>query len=48
MSEAEKKFNIYLEKYCRKHKVSQEEAMKHRMVLDVKEYYEENEKGGDV
>lgn len=38
-------FDIYLEKYCRDHGLTQEEAMKHKTVQDVKAYYEENERG---
>lgn len=44
MPEAKDDFEIYLEKYCVKHGITPEEAKKHRMIQDVKAYYEE--KGG--
>ena len=43
-AEAEKAFEEYLEKYCRKHKCSKEEAEKHLLVKDVKKYYEDSRK----
>lgn len=44
MNEVENKFDIYLEKYCRKHKLTPEEAKKHKIVQDVKAYYDEQER----
>ena len=33
---------IYIEKYCSKHNISPEEAIKHKLVQEVKKFYEEN------
>ena len=35
-------FNLYLEKYCFKHQITPEEAMKHILVQEVKAMYEED------
>ena len=40
----EKNIDIYIGKYCQKHKITPEEAKKHQMVKDVAKYYEEKEK----
>ncbi len=40
-------FDIYLNKYCTSYHLSPEEAIKHRLVQEVKAYYEEK-KGGIV
>ena len=42
--EAEKAFEEYLEKYCKKHGYSKEEAEKHVLVKNVKQYYEDSRK----
>ena len=36
-------FEIYLEKYCKERGISAEEALTHRLIRDIKEYYENNE-----
>ena len=36
-------FDRYLERYCTKHKIDPEEAKKHKLVQDTKEYYYERE-----
>ena len=41
----EEDFNLYLEKYCKTYGVPREEAIKHKMVQDVKKYYENLERG---
>lgn len=33
-------FDIYLEKYCKERGISKEEALKHKIVQEVKAYYE--------
>lgn len=33
-------FEIYLEKYCEDRGISAEEALTHRLIRDIKEYYE--------
>lgn len=38
-------FERYLERYCKKHEISPEEAKEHYLVKEVKVYYEER---GDV
>ena len=43
-AEAEKTFEEYLEKYCRKHGYSKEEAEKHALINEVKQYYEDSRK----
>lgn len=35
-----KDIDIYIEKYCKKHKITPEEARKHQLVRDVAAYYE--------
>ena len=45
--EPKDEFEIYLEKYMRSYKVTREEALKHKLVQYVKEYYE-SKKGGDT
>ena len=34
-------FKEYLERYCTKHRISTEEAKQHKLVQEVKKYYEE-------
>lgn len=41
--EGEKDFREYVEKYCRKHKISPEEAEKHYLVRAYKSYLEERD-----
>lgn len=41
--ESEADFREYVEKYCRKHKISPEEAEKHYLVRAYKSYLEELE-----
>lgn len=38
--EANKDYERYLERYCRQYGCTREEAEKHQLVKDVKEYYE--------
>ena len=33
-------FDIYVEKYSTKHKITTEEAKQHKLVKEVKEYYD--------
>lgn len=40
-------FELFLEKYCKKHKLTPEEAKTHLLVRDVEAYYEEKH-GGDI
>ena len=37
-------FKEYVERYCKKHKCTVEEALKHKVVEDVCEQYRENDK----
>lgn len=37
---AKEKLDIFLDKYCKKHKITPEEAKEHQLVKDVKAYYE--------
>ena len=37
--------DTYIEKYCTKHEISQEEAKQHVLVKEVAEYYENAQKG---
>ena len=37
-------FKEYVERYCKKHKCTVEEALKHKIVEDVYEQYKENSK----
>lgn len=34
-------FNEYIERYSTKHRITSEEALSHKMVQEVKKYYEE-------
>lgn len=36
--------DIYVERYCKKHNGTKEEAETHKLVQEVKKYYEENTK----
>ena len=38
-------FEIYVERYCKKHRCSVEEAKKHALVKNVQKYYNETNKG---
>ncbi len=40
MAETKSDFEEYVEKYCRTYNVTPEEAKKHKLVQNVKEYYE--------
>lgn len=42
MRDVESDFEAYVERYCRKHKITPEEAKEHAMVREVKAYYEED------
>lgn len=45
MNEAELNYQEYLERYCRKHKISKEVAETHALVKEVKKlYFKENDK----
>lgn len=35
-------YEEYLERYCRKHKITKEEAESHALVKEIKKYYEES------
>lgn len=37
----ESDFNDYVEKYAIKHQISKEAALKHQMIKDVRDYYNE-------
>lgn len=37
--QAQDDYNLYLEKYCVKHRLSKDEAEKHQMIKDVKRFY---------
>ena len=39
-------FEAYVERYCRQYDVTPEEAMEHKLVQEVKLYYEITESGG--
>ena len=39
-------FEIYLEKYCQKHEITPEEALKHKMIQLVMSCYENKYKEG--
>lgn len=39
-------FELYLDKYCKKHGITPEEAKTHKMIRDVEAYYRELYKGG--
>ena len=34
-------FDLYVQRYCVKHEIAPEEAIKHRLVQEVKTYYDE-------
>lgn len=38
-------FEEYVEKYCKQYELTPEEAKEHKLVQEVKSYYEEKEKG---
>ena len=40
---SKQRFSTYVDKYCRKHEISREEALTHRMVQLVKAQYEQDE-----
>lgn len=44
MGEVISNFELFLTRYCAKHECSKEEAMTHKVVQDVKEYYDEEQK----
>jgi len=37
------RFSTYVDRYCKKHEISREEALTHRMVQLVKAQYEQEE-----
>lgn len=39
MENAQKDYDIYLQRYCKSYRISAEEAEKHKLVRDVKDYY---------
>lgn len=43
MMEKKSDYEIYLDRYCTKHKVSREDAEKHNLVQEYKRYCEEKE-----
>lgn len=48
MSKAETEFEDYVRKYCTKHKISPEEAKKHKLVQDAKTYYFKDKYGDRI
>lgn len=38
-------FEAYVKRYCKKHKITPEEAKEHALVKDVRKYYETEEGG---
>lgn len=38
-------FNAYVERYCKKHQITPEEAKEHLLVKEVRKYYESEEGG---
>lgn len=42
---AQKDYEEYLERYCKQHKISKEEAEKHALVKETKKYYEDSRRG---
>lgn len=48
MSMCDAMYQEYLKKYAEQNKISEEEAEKHKMVQEVKKYYEDAFKGRDV
>lgn len=47
MADAKSDFERYVERYSVKHGLTKEQAEEHKVVQDVKEYYEEKESGKD-
>lgn len=45
MSMCDAMYHEYLTKYAEQHKISEEEAEKHKLVQEVKKYYEDALKG---
>lgn len=43
-TESEKKLDEYVERYCQKHRITPEEAKEHKLVQEVKSYYDEKYK----
>lgn len=41
--EVNEKFEEYVDKYCASRGLTKEEALKHKLVLEVKDYYEKEE-----
>ena len=41
----EKDFDLYVSKYCVKHKIDRETALKHALIKEVEQYYKSAEKG---
>ena len=41
----EKDFDLYVSKYCVKHKIDRETALKHALVKEVERCYKDAEKG---
>ena len=46
MKEHKSDYDEYVEKYCRTHRISREEAEDHYLVREYKKYLEENERDG--
>lgn len=40
---SKQRFRTYVDRYCKKHEISREEALTHRMVQLVKAQYEQEE-----
>lgn len=45
MKHYESPYERYVRKYCEQHNITKAEAEQHAMVKNVKEYYEEQERG---
>lgn len=43
--EKENDYESYLERYCKSHNLTPEEAEKHKLVQEVKQYYERVQAG---
>lgn len=43
----DKNFKLYVDKYCKTYRYSLEEALQHKTVHDVYEYYQEKENEND-
>ena len=43
MKERKSDFELYVEKYCSKHRIAPDVAKTHYLVRDVKSYYDEQE-----